>query len=167
MRVLFMCTANSCRSILSEALFNHLAPEGFEAVSSGSFPKGQVLPRSLATLQRAGISVQGLSSKGNDAFEGSPPDIVITVCDKAAGEACPVWPGQPMTAHWGIEDPAALSGSDIQKEAAFADAFRYLRNRISVFTALPLRSLDTVALGTKLREIGQLAGSTTRRPDVA
>ncbi|WP_165679451.1 arsenate reductase ArsC, partial [Metapseudomonas otitidis] len=90
MRVLFMCTANSCRSILSEALFNHLAPDGFEAVSAGSHPKGQVLPRSLTTLARAGIATDGLSSKGNDAFEHSPPDIVVTVCDNAAGEACPV-----------------------------------------------------------------------------
>ena len=101
MRVLFMCTANSCRSILSEAVFNHLAPDGFEAVSAGSFPKGQVLPRSLATLQQAGISTQGLSSKGNEAFEGCPPDIVVTVCDKAAGEACPVYFGTALKAHWG------------------------------------------------------------------
>lgn len=105
MRVLFMCTANSCRSILSEAMFNHLAPDGFEAVSAGSFPKGQVLPRSLTTLQQAGISTEGLSSKGNDAFESNPPDIVITVCDKAAGEACPVYFGPALKAHWGLEDP--------------------------------------------------------------
>jgi len=102
MKVLFMCTANSCRSILSEAMFNHLAPEGFEAVSSGSFPKGQVLPRSLSTLQ----ATQGLYSKGNDAFEGSPPDVVITVCDKAAGEACPVYFGPALKAHWGLADPS-------------------------------------------------------------
>jgi hypothetical protein len=100
-----MCTANSCRSILSEAVFNHLAPQGFQAVSAGSFPKGQVLPRSLATLQQAGIAIAGLSSKGNDAFADNPPDIVITVCDKAAGEACPVYFGPALKAHWGLEDP--------------------------------------------------------------
>lgn len=101
MRVLFMCTANSCRSILSEAMFNHLAPQGFQAISAGSFPRGQVLPRSLMTLQEAGIGIDGLSSKGNDAFEDNPPDIVITVCDKAAAEACPVYFGPAIKAHWG------------------------------------------------------------------
>ena len=100
MRVLFMCTANSCRSILCEAMFNHLAPAGFEALSAGSFPRGQVLPRSLLTLQQAGISTAGLSSKGNEAFAANPPDIVITVCDKAAGEACPAFFGPALKAHW-------------------------------------------------------------------
>lgn len=110
MRVLFMCTANSCRSILSEAMFNHLAPQGFQAISAGSFPKGQVLPRSLVTLQEAGIAIDGLSSKGNDAFEANPPDIVITVCDKAAGETCPVYFGPALKAHWGLEDPSEVKG---------------------------------------------------------
>ena len=112
MRVLFMCTANSCRSILSEAMFNHLAPQGFQAISAGSFPKGQVLPRSLTTLQEAGIAIDGLSSKGNDAFEANPPDIVITVCDKAAGEACPVYFGPALKAHWGLEDPSEVKGDE-------------------------------------------------------
>ncbi len=111
MRVLFMCTANSCRSILSEALFNHLAPAGFEAISSGSFPKGQVLPRSLSTLEQAGISTAGLSSKGNDAFEGNPPDIVITVCDRAAGEAN----GQGLDGVWFALD---RSGKAVEGEAS-------------------------------------------------
>lgn len=114
MKVLFMCTANSCRSILSEAMFNHLAPAGFEAVSAGSFPKGQVLPRSLSTLQEAGICIKGLCSKGNDAFESSPPDVVITVCDNAANEACPVYFGPALKSHWGLADPSAVKGNDDQ-----------------------------------------------------
>lgn len=119
MKVLFMCTANSCRSILSEAMFNHLAPPGFEAISAGSFPKGQVLPRSLSTLQAAGISIEGLYSKGNEAFQDSPPDVVITVCDKAAGEACPVYFGPAVKTHWGLEDPSEMQGDEAQVEAAF------------------------------------------------
>ena len=168
--VLFLCTGNSARSILAESILTKLGAGRFRAWSAGSQPKGAVHPLAIKTLQSLDYPAEGLRSKSWSEFatpDAPVMDFVFTVCDNAAGEACPVWPGQPMTAHWGIEDPAALSGSDIQKEAAFADAFRYLRNRISVFTALPLRSLDTVALGTKLREIGQLAGSTTRRPDVA
>lgn len=168
--VLFLCTGNSARSILAESILNKLGAGRFRAFSAGSQPKGTVNPVALRTLASLGYPTDGLRSKGWDEFAkpGAPVmDFVFTVCDNAAGETCPIWPGQPMTAHWGIEDPAAVTGTDIQKEAAFADAFRYLRNRIAIFTALPIRSLDAVALGTKLREIGQAEGSTSRRPDVA
>ncbi|MEG8244430.1 MULTISPECIES: arsenate reductase ArsC [Pseudomonas] len=142
MKVLFMCTANSCRSILSEAMFNHLAPEGFEAVSSGSFPKGQVLPRSLSTLQAAGISIEGLYSKGNDAFQGCPPDVVITVCDKAAGEACPVYFGPAVKTHWGLEDPSEMQGDEAQVDAAFKATLDIITARCEAFFALPFASLS-------------------------
>jgi len=156
MRVLFMCTANSCRSILSEALFNHLAPAGFEAVSSGSFPKGQVLPRSLTTLQQAGISIEGLSSKGNDAFEGNPPDLVITVCDKAAGEACPVYFGAALKAHWGLEDPSDVAGDDAQINAAFVATLLRIEVRCSAFFALAFDQLGPQQLKHELDRIGSL-----------
>ncbi|MFJ3050422.1 arsenate reductase ArsC [Pseudomonas nitroreducens] len=156
MRVLFMCTANSCRSILSEALFNHLAPEGFEAVSSGSFPKGQVLPRSLATLEQAGISTQGLSSKGNDAFEGNPPDIVITVCDKAAGEACPVYFGPAVKSHWGLEDPSDAEGDEAAIDAAFRTTLARIELRCRAFFALPFATLGRDELKRELDRIGAL-----------
>ncbi|MFL1559520.1 arsenate reductase ArsC, partial [Pseudomonas sp. O11] len=133
MKVLFMCTANSCRSILSEALFNHLAPPGFEAISSGSFPKGQVLPRSLSTLQAAGINTDGLYSKGNDAFEDSPPDVVITVCDKAAGEACPVYFGPALKAHWGLADPSEVKRDEASIEAAFQLTLSTIATRCQAF----------------------------------
>jgi len=154
--VLFMCTANSCRSILSEALFNHLAPAGFEAVSSGSFPKGQVLPRSLTTLQQAGISIEGLGSKGNDAFEGNPPDLVITVCDKAAGEACPVYFGAALKAHWGLEDPSDVAGDDAQINAAFVATLLRIEVRCSAFFALAFDQLGPQQLKHELDRIGSL-----------
>ncbi|OQR37154.1 low molecular weight phosphatase family protein [Pseudomonas sp. T] len=156
MRVLFMCTANSCRSILSEALFNHLAPEGFEAVSSGSFPKHQVLPRSLTTLQQAGISISGLSSKGNDAFEGNPPDIVITVCDKAAGEACPVYFGPALKSHWGLEDPSDVVGDEPAIDAAFRATLARIEQRCRDFFALPFATLSRDELKRELDRIGAL-----------
>ncbi len=156
MRVLFMCTANSCRSILSEAMFNHLAPRGFEAVSAGSFPKGQVLPRSLATLQEAGISIAGLSSKGNDAFEDNPPDIVITVCDKAAGEACPVYFGPALKAHWGLEDPSEVHGDETAINAAFHATLARIETRCRAFLALPFAELDRAALKRELDRISLL-----------
>lgn len=138
MKVLFMCTANSCRSILSEAMFNHLAPPGFEAISAGSFPKGQVLPRSLSTLQAAGISIEGLYSKGNEAFQDSPPDVVITVCDKAAGEACPVYFGPAVKTHWGLEDPSEVQGDEAQVEAAFKATLDIITARCEAFLRCPL-----------------------------
>ncbi|WP_411380150.1 arsenate reductase ArsC [Pseudomonas sp. MPB26] len=157
MKVLFMCTANSCRSILSEAVFNHLAPQGFEAVSSGSFPKGQVLPRSLATLQAAGISTEGLYSKGNDAFEGSPPDVVITVCDKAAGEACPVYFGPALKAHWGLGDPSDVQGDDATVQAAFDATLAVIAARCRAFLALPFAGLGATELKTELDRIAVLS----------
>jgi len=156
MRVLFMCTANSCRSILSEAMFNHLAPEGFEAVSAGSFPKGQVLPRSLSTLQEAGIAIDGLSSKGNEAFEASPPDIVITVCDKAAGEACPVYFGPALKAHWGLEDPSDIQGDEATVSAAFHSTLARIETRCRALLDLPFAQLDRDALKRELDRIGTL-----------
>ncbi|MBT2342383.1 MULTISPECIES: arsenate reductase ArsC [Pseudomonas] len=156
MKVLFMCTANSCRSILSEAMFNHLAPAGFEAVSAGSFPKGQVLPRSLETLQQAGICIEGLRSKGNDAFESSPPDIVITVCDNAANKACPVYFGPAIKAHWGLADPSEVKGSDDQVGLAFHATLDRIEARCRAFFALPFDRLDAQALKVELDRIGTL-----------
>ncbi|MHB0852744.1 arsenate reductase ArsC [Stutzerimonas nitrititolerans] len=154
MRVLFMCTANSCRSILSEAMFNHLAPAGFAAVSAGSFPKGQVLPRSLTTLQQAGISIAGLSSKGNDAFADNPPDIVITVCDKAAGEACPLYFGPALKAHWGLEDPSDVVGDEAAMDAAFRATLARIEQRCRAFLALPFDTLGRDELKHELDRIG-------------
>ena len=156
MRVLFMCTANSCRSILCEAMFNHLAPAGFEALSAGSFPRGQVLPRSLVTLQQAGISTAGLSSKGNEAFESNPPDIVITVCDKAAGEACPVFFGPALKAQWGLADPSEYPGTDAEVEAAFHHTLARIERRCRAFLALPFDRLDSNALKRELDHIATL-----------
>ncbi|WP_455805747.1 arsenate reductase ArsC [Pseudomonas fluorescens] len=156
MRVLFMCTANSCRSILSEAMFNHLAPAGFEAVSAGSFPKGQVLPRSLSTLQQAGIAIEGLHSKGNDAFESNPPDIVITVCDKAAGEVCPVYFGPALKSHWGLEDPSEVKGDEATVDAAFHATLMRIGQRCQAFLDLPFHSLSRDQLKAELDRIGAL-----------
>ena len=156
MRILFMCTANSCRSILSEAMFNHLAPSGFEALSSGSFPKGQVLPRSLLTLQQAGIATDGLYSKGNDAFESNPPDIVITVCDKAAGESCPVYFGPALKAHWGLEDPSEVTGDEAAIDAAFRATLARIEQRCKAFLELPFNRLSRDDLKLELDRIGTL-----------
>jgi arsenate reductase (thioredoxin) len=156
MKVLFMCTANSCRSILSEAVFNHLAPAGFVAISSGSFPKGQVLPRSLTTLAAAGINTEGLYSKGNDAFEGSPPDLVITVCDKAAGEACPVYFGPAVKAHWGLEDPSEVDGDEAMLDAAFQATLETIESRCRAFFALPFTRLGAAELKAELERIALL-----------
>lgn len=168
--VLFLCTGNSARSILAEAILNQDGGGRFRAFSAGSTPKGEVNPLALETLARSGYPITGLRSKSWDAFarDGAPRiDIVITVCDNAAGEACPVWPGRPITAHWGIEDPAAVEGSDMEKRAAFATAFRYLKNRIAAFTALPSHRLDAMALRRQLDEIGRSEGATTPRPSAA
>ncbi|NNB57295.1 arsenate reductase ArsC [Pseudomonas fragi] len=156
MRVLFMCTANSCRSILSEAMFNHLAPQGFQAISAGSFPRGQVLPRSLMTLQEAGIGIDGLSSKGNDAFEDNPPDIVITVCDKAAAEACPVYFGPAIKAHWGLADPSEVKGGEATVAAAFQATLAHIETRCRAFLALPFARLEPAALKRELDRISTL-----------
>lgn len=156
MRVLFMCTANSCRSILCEALFNHLAPQGFQALSSGSFPRGQVLPRTLHALEQAGIATGGLYSKGNDAFADNPPDIVITVCDKAAGEACPVFFGPALKAHWNLEDPSAISADEATVEAAFRATLAHIERRCKAFLDLPLNRLGREQLQHELDRIGTL-----------
>ncbi|WP_416424160.1 arsenate reductase ArsC [Pseudomonas sp. App30] len=156
MKVLFMCTHNSCRSILSEALFNHLAPAGIMAVSSGSFPSGQVNARALRTLAAAGIATDGLYSKASDAFEGAPPDIVITVCDRAAGEACPVYFGPSLKAHWGLADPSAVSGTEQQIEQAFQQTLTKIRERVGALLALPLDALNRDELGAELARIGTL-----------
>ena len=165
--VLFLCTANSARSILAESILRKDGAGRFNAFSAGSHPRGAVNPLAFRVLGAYGYPTDGFRSKGWDEFArpGAPElDFVFTVCDNAAGEACPIWPGQPITAHWGIEDPAAVEGTDIQKERAFNLAFRYLKNRISVFTSLPIRSLDKMALGAKLREIGEMEGASTPRP---
>ncbi len=168
--VLFLCTGNSARSIIAESVLRKVGAGRFRAFSAGSHPKGAVNPFAVKVLERDEYPSEGLRSKSWDEFAapGAPVmDFVFTVCDTAAAEVCPLWPGQPMTAHWGIEDPAAVEGTDIQKEAAFVLATRYLKNRISIFTSLPIRSLDKMALNAKLREIGQLEGATKPRPEVA
>ena len=156
--VLFLCTGNSARSILAEALMNHLGKGRFRAFSAGSHPTGKVNPFAVKLLENQGLSVDDLRSKSWDEFGApdSPPlDFVFTVCDNAAGEACPFWPGQPMTAHWGVEDPAAVEGDDALKMLAFRQAFRELENRIKLFASLPFQSLDKIRLKNKLDEIGK------------
>ena len=164
--VLFLCTGNTARSVLAEAILNKDGRGRFQAYSAGSQPKGIVNPVALRLLQRLDYSTASLRSKSWQEFArpGAPSmDFVFTVCDNAAGEACPVWPGKPMTAHWGIEDPAAVEGSDAEKEAAFIEAHRLLKNRIGAFINLPLKSIDALALGPKLREIGRMEGATAKR----
>ncbi len=168
--VLFLCTGNSARSILAESILAKDGAGRFRAFSAGSQPKGAVNPFALKVLRSFDYPAEGFRSKSWEEFampDAPVMDFVFTVCDNAAGEACPGWPGQPMTAHWGIEDPAAVEGPDIEKEKAFVSAFRYLRNRISVFTALPITSLDRMTLSSKLVEIGQLKGATRPRPSAA
>ena len=155
--VLFLCTGNTARSILAEAILNKDGLGRFKAYSAGSQPKGSVNPFAIKVLTSFGYPTEGASSKSWDVFatpDAPVMDFVFTVCDNAAGEACPIWPGQPMTAHWGIEDPAAVEGSDIDKERAFVEAFRLMKNRISIFTSLPLSSLDKLSLQKKLKDIG-------------
>ncbi len=164
--VLFLCTGNSARSILAEGMLRKEGGGRFRAFSAGSHPKGEVNPLALKVLQSFDYPTDNMRSKSWEEFAtpGAPVmDFVFTVCDQAAGEVCPVWPGQPMTAHWGIADPAAVTGTAIQQEAAFVTAFRYLKNRITVFINLPLDSIERMALGTKLREIGRMDGSTFDR----
>jgi arsenate reductase len=139
--LLFLCTGNSCRSILAEAVFNHLAPAGWRAMSAGSHPAGQVHPRSLALLAREGISTAGLHSKSWDNLP-TTPDIVVTVCAGAAGETCPAYLGPVLRTHWGVDDPAHASGTDAQIDAAFDQTYRILRTRIEAFLALPLAELE-------------------------
>ena len=155
MNVLFLCTGNSCRSILGEATFNHLAPEGWHAMSAGSKPTGKVHPRSLALLEREGIAIDGYHSKSWDALPVTP-DIVITVCSSAAGETCPAYLGPVLRTHWGVDDPAHATGTDAEIDAAFMAAYRTLRRRIEAFVALPLHDLqqDRARLKLELDRIG-------------
>ncbi|MFB8828772.1 arsenate reductase ArsC [Azotobacter sp. CWF10] len=156
MKVLFLCTANSCRSILCEALFNHLAPAGMRAFSAGSQPRGQVYPLTLEALARAGVASDGLASKSSEAHASLQPDLVITVCDRAAGEACPVFFGPAIRAHWGLADPSELAGSDAQIAAAFDATVARIKTRVQAFLALPFERLDEAALQAELARIGTL-----------
>ena len=156
--VLFLCTGNSARSILAESLLIHWGRGRFNAYSAGSFPKGQVHPLALDLLKRINLPAEGFRSKSWDEFAapGAPPlDFIFTVCDNAAGEVCPVWPGKPTTAHWGIADPAAVEGSDTDTAIAFRKALKELETRIKLFTELPIASLDQPTLREQLRAIGQ------------
>jgi arsenate reductase (thioredoxin) len=156
--VLFLCTGNSARSILAEAILNSRGNGKFKAFSAGSHPKGTVHPLALTLLERKGMPTKGLRSKAWDEFAqpGAPTlDFIFTVCDNAAGEVCPVWPGHPMTAHWGQSDPAAVEGTDLERTIAFREAFRMLERRIEMFTSLPIASLDRLSLGNNVREIGK------------
>ena len=156
--VLFLCTGNSARSIMAEAILNRVGAGKFRAYSAGSQPKGQVHPETIRLLQGLGYDTSGFCSKSWNEFAkpGAPPlDFAFTVCDNAAGETCPVWPGQPMTAHWGIPDPAEAKGNAAEIALAFKDAYRMMFQRIGIFAALPLRSLDRMSLHSKLKEIGR------------
>jgi protein-tyrosine-phosphatase len=156
--VLFLCTGNSARSIIGEAILGRLGKGRFRAFSAGSHPKGQVNPHTIDLLRGLDYDVSGFRSKSWDEFAepGAPRlDFVFTVCDDAANEACPLWPGQPMTAHWGVPDPAAVEGPEAVKRAAFADTYRMMNNRISLFTSLPLASIDRLSLQRRLSEIGE------------
>ncbi len=156
--VLFLCTGNSARSILAEAILNHKAKDAFKAYSAGSHPTGKVRPEALKQLELAGISIEGLRSKSWDEFAapGAPPiNFVFTVCDNAANEVCPLWPGQPMTAHWGIPDPAAVKGTPEEIERAFRNAFSVLDRRIGLFLSLPLSTLEQMAIQREIDSIGR------------
>ena len=166
---LFLCTGNSARSIIAEAILNKLGAGRFHAYSGGSQPRGKVNPHTITLLEGLGYDTAGLRSKSWSAFAatGAPPlDFVFTVCDNAAGETCPIWPGQPMTAHWGVPDPAAASGNAAEIALAFKDAYRMLHQRIAIFTALPIRSLDQLSLQQRLREIGRIEGATAKALDL-
>ena len=162
--VLFLCTGNSARSILAESILNQEGKGRFHAFSAGSYPKGEVNPHALKELTALGYPATGFSSKSWDVFaapDAPQMDFIFTVCDSAAGEACPVWLGHPMTAHWGVEDPAAVAGTEVEVQRAFAQTARFLKNRISAFLSLPLSSIDKLALEQHLRQIGAMAGSTS------
>jgi arsenate reductase len=156
--ILFLCTGNSARSIMAEAILNHLGSGRCTASSAGSHPKGTVHPLALETLQSMGLPVDGLRSKSWEGFarlDAPPLDIIVTVCDAAAGESCPLWPGQPITVHWGVEDPAAFQGSEEEQRQKFRDVALILRRRTEQFLSLPLATLDRMTMQAKLQEIGQ------------
>jgi arsenate reductase len=159
--VLYLCTGNSARSIMAEVMMNHIGKGRFVAHSAGSHPTGRVNPFAIETMRRMGLPVEGLRSKSWDEFAapGAPAiDFIFTVCDNAAGEVCPVWPGHPMTAHWGVQDPAAVEGSDESRLVAFQQAARLLKRRIELFRAMPLHTLDRLALQDRLDVIGKDVG---------
>lgn len=159
LQVLFLCTGNSARSIIAEALLNAMGKGRFKAYSAGSLPVGRVNPLALELLQAQRIPVEGLRSKSWDEFarpDAPALDFVFTVCDNAAGEVCPLWPGQPITAHWGVADPAAVEGSDTERRHAFFTTYTELQRRLSLFVSLPLEKLDRLSLARRLQEIGQL-----------
>ena len=166
--VLFLCTGNTARSILAEGILRKEGAGRFRAFSAGSQPKGVVNPLALKVLARFDCPTEGMRSKAWDEFAapGAPAmGLVVTVCDSAAGETCPIWPGQPMTAHWGVADPAAVEGPEAEREAAFVTAFHHLRNRIAAFLALPTATMDRAMLASRLREIGHMEGGSLRRPE--
>lgn len=166
--MLFLCTGNSARSIMAEAILNKIGHGKFRAYSAGSQPKGRVNPDAIQLLQNLGHDTSDLRSKSWNEFAkpGAPPlDFVFTVCDNAAGETCPFWPGQPMTAHWGIPDPAAVEGTTAEIALAFKDAYRMLFHRIGIFTALSIRSLDQLSLQAKLKEIGQMERTAAKEAE--
>lgn len=168
--ILFLCTGNSARSILAESAMNKLGEGRFRGYSAGSFPKGAVNPDALQLLTRIGYPTEGLRSKSWEEFskpDAPAMDFVFTVCDDAAGETRPIWPGHPMTAHWGIEDPSHVEGNDIERERAFVTALGYLENRIKLFLALPFDQLDALALKAHVRAIGQGEGASSRRGNAA
>jgi arsenate reductase (thioredoxin) len=163
--VLFLCTGNSARSIMAEAILNKVGAGKFRAFSAGSHPKSHVHPEAVRLLQSLGYDTSAFRSKSWSEFAdpGAPiMDFVFTVCDNAAGETCPLWPGQPMTAHWGVPDPAAATGNPAEIALAFKHAYRMLNQRIGVFASLPLRSLDHLTLQRKLRDIGRMEGATAK-----
>ena len=163
--VLFLCTGNSARSIMAEAILNRIGASKFRAYSAGSHPKGAVNPHTLRLLQDEGYDPGAFRSRSWDEFassDGPEFDFIFTVCDDAADEACPVWPGKPMTAHWGIADPAAARGTPIEVARAFNQAYRMLKRRIEAFAALPVSSLDQLTLQSRLREIGRMDGATAK-----
>jgi protein-tyrosine-phosphatase len=167
---LFLCTGNSARSIIAEVILNKLGAGRFRAHSAGSQPKGRVNPHTIALLQGLGYDTAGLRSKSWSAFAApgaAPLDFIFTVCDNAAGEACPFWPGQPMTAHWGVPDPAEATGNAAEVALAFKDAYRMLHQRIAIFTALPIRSLDRLSLQQRLADIGRMQDLTAKAVDPA
>jgi len=165
--VLFLCTGNSARSIMAEALLEHWGGERFKGYSAGSFPKGAVHPSALDLLENADFDTRGLRSKSWDEFAepGSPEmDFVFTVCDRAAGEVCPIWPGNPVTAHWGVADPADVEGTQAEKRRAFREAYLVLENRIKLFTSLRLEALDRLAVKRNVDEIGRIRVVASREP---
>lgn len=168
--VMFLCTGNSARSIIAESVLRKDGGGKFNAYSAGSQPKGEVNPLAIETLAGHHYPTEDLRSKSWEEFAGPDApemDFIFTVCDSAAGEACPVWPGHPMTAHWGVEDPAAVEGTDAEKRVAFATTLRYMKLRIAAFAALPVESLERMSLTSKLHEIGRMEGTTSTGPDIA